>query len=451
MVIAGLLLAVPGTARAQVFLGSRPNPDLAIGPLFVRASVTPTLGAVTVDVLWSLVVSPTRSGAALEQDLYLLWPGALRGSTSPGSPDPALARYVSERGLTPVREGRLPLYSRALYRMGGEQAAESVAGGAPFVTFVQDGGPLGPTPPVTYVRIPWHPRMVNRTWLMGLRIEPADLVRPVPALWIERLLWGQRHTLVLSYNEVRGRGIFPMYFEHRDRLLRLADEPSQLVATFADSDRLRIHDVFPRTANRRPSEARAGREIVSLFLDRSEGLVPQVLTVQFGYYGRLQAWAPVLITTLIFVLGNMAAPLLAALARHVVPKLAGRVHVGPRSAVPRERRVGTIVPRDVLERLVPGQTTYEEVLRLCGGDAEEHEQFRSPEQRRLVYRGRRIAPRRRRRFGWVATVDRWEVEEHDVEITLEREMVSDVQAHVRRARLARPEVGGWGAMSGPPT
>jgi len=436
-----LLLAAPGAAGAQVFLGSRPHPELTIGPLFVRASVTPALDVVTVDVLWSLVVPATTSGAALEQDLYLLWPGEVNGDAAAGPPDPALARYVRERGLTPVREGRLHLYARGLYGTGGTRPTEPIAGGAPFVTFVQEGGPLGVNPRVTYVRIPWHPWMINRTWLMGLRMELGGLVRPVPATWIERLFWGRRHTLALSYNEVRGRGIFPMYFEHRDRLLRLADEPSQLLATFSRAEQLRIHDVFPRTASRRSAEGRAATEIVSLFLDRSEGLVPQVLTVQFGYYTRLQAWAPVLITALVFVLGNMAGPLLVTLARHFGPRLKDRFQFGPEAAAPRERQAGTIVSRDALERLAPGQTTYEEVLRLCGADAEEHEQFGRPEHRRLVYRGRRVAPQRRRRFGWVATVDRWEVEHHEVEITLEHDVVRDVQARVRRARLTQPGAG----------
>src|SRR3990172_8381735 len=197
-------------------------------------------------------------------------------------PAPALARYVRGRALTPVREGRLRLYARALYGTGGTRPTEPIAGGAPFVTFVQEGGPLGVTPRVTYVRIPWHPRMINRTWLMGLRMELGGLVRPVPATWIERLFWGRRHTLALSYNEVRGRGIFPMYFEHRDRLLRLADEPSQLLATFSRAEQLRIHDVFPRTASRRAAEARVATEIVSLFLDPAPGARPPVLTRPVG-------------------------------------------------------------------------------------------------------------------------------------------------------------------------
>lgn len=43
----------------------------------------------TVDVLWSLAVPPTRSALGLEQDLYLLWSAEL-GGEGPGPGDPAL-------------------------------------------------------------------------------------------------------------------------------------------------------------------------------------------------------------------------------------------------------------------------------------------------------------------------------------------------------------------------
>jgi hypothetical protein len=39
--------------------------------------------------------------------------------------------------------------------------------------------------------------------------------------------------------------------------------------------------------------------------------------------------------------------------------------------------------------------------------------------RPLVYRGRRVVPHRRRRLGWLATVHRWDVEHHEVEIELD--------------------------------
>jgi hypothetical protein len=63
----------------------------------------------------------------------------------------------------------------------------------------------------------------------------------------------------------------------------------------------------------------------------------------------------------------------------------------------------------------------------------------APDRRVLVYRGRKVVPQRRRRFGWLATVSRWDVEHHEVEITLEHNVVRDVQqARVRRTHLAQP-------------
>ncbi len=56
-----LLLLVPATAHAQLFLASRPRPEFAIGPLFIRARVTPGASDVAVDVLFSVVIPPTRS------------------------------------------------------------------------------------------------------------------------------------------------------------------------------------------------------------------------------------------------------------------------------------------------------------------------------------------------------------------------------------------------------
>src|SRR5437899_10593533 len=109
-----LVWAAPDFAHGQVFLASRPNPEFTIGPLFVRASVTPELSAVTLDVLWSLVIPPTRSGATIQQDLYLLWPNSVGASTADGPPDKALATYVAHRGFTPIKEGRLPLFAQNL-------------------------------------------------------------------------------------------------------------------------------------------------------------------------------------------------------------------------------------------------------------------------------------------------------------------------------------------------
>lgn len=433
--IAALLLVAPVAAEGQVFLASRPNPEFTIGPLFVRASVTPELSAVTLDVLWSLVIPPTRSGATIQQDLYLLWPNSVGASTADGPPDKALAAYVAQRGFTPIKEGRLPLFAQSLYRIGEELPPEPIAGGAPFVTIVRLGGPLGLTSPVTYVRIPWTPMLANRTWLMNLRMQVTDLVKRRTATWIEDAFWGPHHAISLTFNDVRPRALFPLYFEHRDRVIRLADDPSQLVLNFRDAEHLKIYDVFPRTAGRRLSETLDSTEEISLFLDRSEGISPQVLTVQFGYFRGLRSWAPVLIPIVFFALGNLAMPLFMMIARRAGAQLASRVQFGPGDAA---RQTGVILSRDTLARIVPGTTTYDQVLRLCGGAPEEHEQLTTPDRRMVVYRGRRVGPQHRRRFGWLATVGGWSVEQHEVEITLERDVVTDVQARVRRSPLTPP-------------
>jgi len=430
-----LAAAAPDIACGQVFLASRPNPEFTIGPLFIRATVTPETEVVTLDVLWSLVIPPNTNGAAIEQDLYFLWPNAVDGDSSSGAPDPALAAYVKSRGFTPIAEGRLPLFAKSLYRIGEELPPEPVRGGAPFVTFVRQGGPLGLTGPVTYVRIPWTPLLANRTWLMNLRMELTDLMKRRKATWIEDLFWGPQHTVSLTFNDVRARALFPVYFERRDRVVRLADDPSQLLVNLTDADHLKIYEFYPGSARRRLSETLDSTEEITLFLDSSEGISPQVLTVQFGYFRGMRSWAPVLIPIAFFALGNLAMPLFMMIVRRVSAALKARVQIGPASA---DRETGAVLSRETLARIVPGQTTYEEVLRICGPDAEEHEQLTTP-RRTLIYRGRRVVPQGRRRLGWLSTVRRWSIEQHEVEITLERDVVTDVQARVRRSPLAQPE------------
>lgn len=442
---AGLLVLVLGGAptpgHAQLFLASRPHPEFMIGPLFIRASVTPALDPVRVDVLWSLVIPPTRSASELEQDLYLLWPGSVRSDGSAGQPDPALARYVEARGFVVVAEGRLPLYARGLYQMDEDVPPEPVGGGAPFVTFVKAGGPLGLTPPATLIRIPWTPKLANPVWLMDLRMTVDGLIKPRKASWIENVFWGQRHVISLSFNEVRSRVLFPVYFEHRDRVVRLADEPSQLLVNFADADHLKIDEMVPPSSNRRLSESLESTEVVSLFLDRSEGLTPQMLKVQFGYFRGLQAWAPVLIPVLFFIVGNVARPLVERLLKRAARSVSARVRVGRPSDTWSGRATGVVLSRDALGRIIPGETTYDEVVQLCGPDAEEQQQLGPAERRTLVYRGRRVVPHRRRTFGWLATVSHWDVESHEVEIEFERDRVRDVQARVWRSRLTHPQSG----------
>jgi hypothetical protein len=436
--LGALLLLAPAVAHAQLFVASKPNPSFMIGPLFIRAAVGPDLKPVVVEILWSVSVPPGRTAGDLGQDLYLLWPGGLIADPAAGKPDPALERYITERGFSIIESGRLPVAAQNLYRLEAEQAAVRLPGGAPFVTFVRDTGPLGLTPPATWIRVPWTPYMVNRAFLMSLPLTTRGLIKPKPATWAERTFWGPRYRVSLSFHEVRQRAVFPLYLEHRDRVVRLSEDPAQLLIDFADTDHLKIDELFPQSAKRQVSETLESTESVSMFLD-SEGLSPQTLTVQFGYFTRLQSWAPILIPMLFFILGNGAGVLVRTLTERISKRLTGRVKFGRPEETPQVRQRGVVLDTDTLGRIRPGATTYEEVVDLCGRDFEERSRLTEPDRRTLVYRGRRVVPRRRQLLGWLATVRHWDVEEHEVEIELERNVVRDVQARVRRSRLASPE------------
>ena len=433
-----MLVAAPGAAYGQVFLATQPKPEFTIGPLSVRANVGPKAGPIEVSLLFSLVVPASVSAAALEQSLYLLWPGEVDGEPIAGAPDPELRRTVEGRGFQVTREGRLPLAARGIYSGGERQKPEPIAGGAPFVTYTREAGPLGQGTPGSWIRIPWTPRLIDRSWLIELRMRLTGLRRQKQATWLENALWGERHVIALSFNDVRTRTTFPMYLAYRDRVVHLSDDPSQLIITFADSTHLKIHEVYPGSSQRRSSETRKATEIVSAYLDPSEGLRPQVLSVQFGYFNGWKAWSPLLFAALFFILGNLAGPLVTMLVKTLGARLQGRIQFGPRSGAPAQRETGTIVPRETLARIAPGETTHAEVLNLCGPDPEERERLSAPGHRTLVYRGRRVVPHRRRRFGWLATVNRWDIEHHEVEIELDGDRVRDVQAQVYRTRLSQP-------------
>lgn len=442
LLLAGLLVvAGPPAAQAQVFLASRPHPQFTVGPLFIRANVTPALGDISVDVLFSLVIPPTMSATQLEQDIYLLWPGAIAGDRGAGAPDPALAREITQAGFTVIDEGRVALTARNLYARGadGRSLRQPIPGGAPFVTFVREGGGLGISAPATYIRIPWNPLSVNRAFLVGLQMQARGLIKDKPANWLERAFFARRHRLVLAFGDVRQRAIFPLYFWHRDRVIKLSDDPSQLVISFAQADMLKIDELYPQSARRELSETLENTDVVSTFLDSTEGLRPQTLSVQFGYFSRFQTWAPVLIATAFFGLGNAAGPLLLAAGRNVSRRLRGRFNIARRPGAGEPRESGVVVPRERLARIVPGETRYQEVLRILGLSPEEREQLDAPGRKTLIYRGRRMIPHSRRAFVWLATVDHWDVEDHEVEIVLEHDVVRDVQARVRRTRQAQPE------------
>ncbi len=432
-VLAGALSLLGGArADAQLFFGARPDPPFTVGPLLIRAGVDEAGGPVTVQVLWSLDLPGTGS-AGLAQDLYLLWPGEVRSGVA-GPRDAALARYVEQRGFAVVGEGRVALSSQPLTDSPTAQS-QAVAGGVPFVVFVQESSALGLSAPATLVRLPWIDRMGDGGWLMDLRLPVAGLVKPRQASWIERLFLGGRQTITISWSEVRERPLFPMYLHHRDRVVHLSDAPAELAVDFAGSNRLKIDEVFPPTSIRRLSETREQTEVVSLFLGRAEGIAPQYLSVQYGYFSPVQGWAVVLVPALLFALGQAMGPMLGRAALRLGDVVRARVHWG--RAQPRQ--TGAVIPPETLARIVPGRTTRRELIDLCGPPTEEREQWSTPDRRTLVYRGRRAGPAARRMLGRLSTVSHWEVDEHEVRIHVHQEVVQDVEAETRHHRLSARE------------
>jgi hypothetical protein len=271
---------------------------------------------------------------------------------------------------------------------------------------------------------------------MDLRMRADALVQPKRATWLENVFRGPRHIFSMTYNDVRPPAVFPMYFEHRDRVIRLADAPTELVASFPDADHLKIDEVYPQSSSKRLSETLESTEIVSFFLEKSEGVTPQQLTVQFGYFTGLQAWLPVLIPVVFFILGKASGPVLARWARRAARNIAARVQVASLTEGPRPRESGVFLAREVLEKIVPGVTTYAEVLRLCGPAGEQHEDLTTPQHRVLIYSGRRLIPQRHRRIGWLAAVSQWGIEHQTVQIQVDADRVTDLQARIRRTNMA---------------
>src|SRR5262249_19091859 len=132
-------LAGPPAARAQLFFSETPAPGLRVAPLSIRAAVTPTEGPVAIRVQFSV----TAPDGATVPDVYLLWPGEVKGDPALGARDLALAEQVTTLHYDMIDEGRLVLRARRLSGEGPNQGREPVKGGAPYVTFVQTGGTQG--------------------------------------------------------------------------------------------------------------------------------------------------------------------------------------------------------------------------------------------------------------------------------------------------------------------
>ncbi len=423
-----VVIAAAAPVRGQVFLASNPHPTFSIGPVFILASVTPELGPISVRVSWSLTLPPRVQPDDVRQTLYLLWPAEVAEGTVGGMARPGLRRYVEDRGFAVVGEGRLVLRSRGLDKLGTAEEGKPLPEAASFVTFYKRGTNPAQSGTGTFIEIPWNPALVDPVAMIALTVRIKDLITPKPATWVEELFWGRRNVLTIGAGSAGSVALYSMYLEQRDRVVPFARDFSLINANFADADRLRIEDISPPAATRRPSRVRAGTETVTLPLNAAEGNVAQALKVQFTYHSGRIAWRPILVSLLFLVLGNLMGAFM--FTQEVTRFFRRRLHLGRGD----DRPEGATRP-EALERIVPGTTTREEVLALCGPADEEHESVAPGARRTLIYRDTRRVPQRRFTVGPIATVSHWVEERREVEIACDGERVSDVQTRVRRARL----------------
>ena len=444
--LVGALLALglaPAAARAQVFIASNPNPEFWIAPVSIsvninRRDVDGDLGALRVNVSFSVAPPPARDPSEFAQDLYLLWPGHLVGTDGSDGADPVLVQKVESLGFKVLVHGRVPLSALNRAQMGARAGAAGrrPLGEASFVTFARPEGLARGARPASYVRVPWSPELASLDWLPRLELAVKGAIRPRRVSWLEETFWGRRHIITLSFGDVGYASLYPLYYGNRDRVIPLAPDFSRLTINFGESNHLKIDEVVPATANRHMSETRENTEVFSIPLLAADGIVPQTLKVQFVYFRGRLPWRPILLSALLLGLGNLTGPIVGNLLRKAARTLRSRVHVG-RGEAP-ERARGQVPSPEVLARIRPGETTHQDVIELVGAEPEEEQRLPSGEIRAVIYRGQRLVPHRGRRFGWLATVTHWEMEEQEVQIDFERERVRDIQVRIRRTRQSQP-------------
>jgi hypothetical protein len=440
--IALLALGVaPAAAPAQVFVASKPHPEFWMAPVFITATVAPKharAGApLTLQVSFSVAPPPARDPSEFAQDIYLLWPGELVGTDGTDGADPTLVGQVEGAGFKVLVHGRVPFTARSRVSMGtgaGAAAAKDL-GSAFFVTFARPEGLARGARPASYIRIPWKPELASLDWVPRLELAARGVITRRRVSWLEETFWGTRHIITLSFGDVGYSSLYPFYFGNRDRVIPLAPDFSRLAVNFSEADHLKIDEVVPTTASRRMSETRENTESFSIPLLAADGTVLQTLKVQFVYFRGRLPWRPILLSALLLGLGNLTGPIVGNLLRRLGRAVRQRIFFG-KEAPP--RATGQVPSQETLARIRPGETTYDDVLKLTGSEPEEEQRLPSGEIRSMIYRGQSMVPNRGRRFGWFATVKHWEVEQREVQIDFEAERVRDIQARIRRTRLAQP-------------
>ena len=400
--------ALPSAASAQIFLASRPHPDFAIGPMFLIANVGPDL-AVTVNLSFSLTVRPGASREAMEQYLLLLWPAEVSEPTAPGPADPALARDLTDR-FTVLTSGRLLLRSRDRILVGTGQLGEPLPEVASYVTVTRRGPLANQVSPISYIKIPWTPKLTGPLTVTTLVIPLRGLVTPKPASWVAETFWGKRWILTVGFGDLGSPVMpaYPIYFDHRDRVVRLAREFSQVIANFSDSDHLLIDDIEPASATRRPSRLRAGNEVVALVLTPVDGIAPQNLTVKFSYFVGSIAWRPILVSAGLLLLGNAAGAIM--FGREMFGVMRKRRRARARAA----RLRAEWLTGDAQAATLLGAATYDDVIARWGLPDEDRERLSTPGRRTIVYRAQNNG------------------QAHEVEIEIADGLVTEIERRILR-------------------
>jgi hypothetical protein len=376
-------VATPAPGHGQVFLASQPHPDFTIGPLFVVASVSPGQPNVTVNLSWSLTTGPITSKADMAQDLYLLWPAEIAEATAPGTAESQLVREVERRGLQVVSSGRLVLRSRDRLQLGTAALGEPVSVTPSFVNFTRPATQAGV---VTYIKIPWTPRLADPLSIVTLVVPVRGLLAQKAGTWLEDLFWGPRQVLTAGFGDLGPPvlGLFALYYERRDRIVHLAKDYSLIIANFGDSDHLKIEEISPPSAVRRQSRVRAGGEVVALSLLPSQDVATQSLRVQYHYFtGRIN-WRPIVISAVILLATNLGGVFMLS------TDLSRRIRRRRRARRRFEAAAATVIEgvpsRESLVTLIPVGTRYDEVVARFGRPDEEHERVTHPGRRTLLYR-----------------------------------------------------------------
>ena len=379
-----LCAAAPATIEAQVFLASVPSPRFLIGPLFVVANVSPGLGPVTVNLSWSLTARPGQGSADIAQDLYLLWPAEIAERTAPGPADPEVVRDIEGRGFAVASSGRLMLRTRDRMQVGTAALGDPIDVTASYVSFARTGSQSGA---VTFIKIPWTPRLVDPLSLVALGMPLRGLIVPKAATWIDELFWGRRYVLTTGFGDLGppALGLFALYYERRHQIVHLAREYSLVIANFGDSDHLKLEEISPATAVRRQSRVRAGGEVVALALLPAEDITAQSLRVQFQYFGGRINWRPVIVSVILILVTNFAGVLI--LSKDVSRRIRRRFRARRRLAAAPGPRNGARPSRDAVGALIPAGTSYDDVVARLGQPDEERERVTPPGRRTMIYRG----------------------------------------------------------------